>query len=203
MDFLKRLFGKPMSRSEVDEIREWLGPSGKPAVDPSIVPDALRSLVPLAAEFGIGDDVDRERALEAAGLERAQKMRQAVEAVWPDLNRFVDSGDTPTHTAFLYLSSAAAETKPAAGTMQAFSMGIETTPLGDDVDVTHQHEVGAHCEVVGAILWYGVGADLDSDAVAKLDHVARRLGGTIVVHEFVNKKTGDARFKIARVRQED
>jgi hypothetical protein len=44
-------------------LRHELGTEAR-VLDESVVPESLRSLVPLAAQFGIGDDIARIRALE-------------------------------------------------------------------------------------------------------------------------------------------
>jgi hypothetical protein len=55
------------------------GPSTSPArLDPEKVPADLRPLVPLAQEWGIGDDLDRGVKIEQASPTERERLREAV-----------------------------------------------------------------------------------------------------------------------------
>ena len=49
-------------------------------LDPAKVPDTLRHLIPLAEQFGIGDDLIREDVVAKTPRSEIESMRQAVDA---------------------------------------------------------------------------------------------------------------------------
>ncbi|MDH3497788.1 MAG: hypothetical protein OER21_13590 [Gemmatimonadota bacterium] len=84
--------------------------TGQPAragtLDASQVPEALRSLIPIALEWGIGDDVDRNRKVDAASPEARERLRQALAPHQARITAWLDSfGQDPMSdeaAAFMY-----------------------------------------------------------------------------------------------------
>ena len=54
------------------------------AVDPTDVPLALRALIPLAEQWGIGDDIDRTSAVKGADPEELKMLVTAVDSTPSD-----------------------------------------------------------------------------------------------------------------------
>lgn len=91
-------------------------PAGEPArrLDPEAVPESLRGLVPLAERWGIGDDVDRARALERATDAEKEQLREAVDEHGAEITRWLDSFGQGTvmpdeAAAFMYMQLAVEE----------------------------------------------------------------------------------------------
>lgn len=91
-------------------------PPGEPVrrLDPAAVPASLRGLVPLAERWGIGDDVDRARALERATDEEKEQLREAVDEHGAEITRWLDSFGQGTvmpdeAAAFMYMQLAVEE----------------------------------------------------------------------------------------------
>lgn len=54
------------------------------ALDPTKVPAPLRHLLPVAEKWGIGDDFDREAAVDAASREELETLVHCIDAVSDD-----------------------------------------------------------------------------------------------------------------------
>ena len=84
-----------------------------PRLDPARVPAELRGLVPLAQEWGIGDDVERGLRVERATSEERARVRAAVApfqariTAW--LNAFGQDPMPDEAAAFMYLQLAIEE----------------------------------------------------------------------------------------------
>ena len=83
-------------------------------LNPAMVPNELRPLIPLAERWDIGDDVDREAALARATKAEQQKLRRAVEAHTSKITEWLDSfGSDETMSdeaaAFMYMQLAVDE----------------------------------------------------------------------------------------------
>ncbi len=81
-------------------------PAGAVTLDPSKVPEALRSLIPIVQEWGIGDDVDRNHKVDAASAEARERLRQALTPHQTRITAWLDSfGQGPLSdeaAAFMY-----------------------------------------------------------------------------------------------------
>ncbi len=60
-------------------------------IDPTKVPDDLRSLVSIVQEWGIGDDVDRGRKVDAASPDERARLRQALTPYHTRITAWLDS----------------------------------------------------------------------------------------------------------------
>jgi hypothetical protein len=80
---------------------------------PIPVPAALKALAPLVDEFGISDDSERERAIEAAPTEELAKLVRTVTAeIFAEINRYLDETDNAEDAVpFGDLAQAAEEAK--------------------------------------------------------------------------------------------
>lgn len=82
-------------------------------LDPANVPDALRSLVPLAQVWGIGDDVDRAAFIRAASAADREALRAAIAPHQTRITVWLDSfGAKPMSdeaAAFMYMQLALEE----------------------------------------------------------------------------------------------
>lgn len=81
-------------------------------LDPEAVPPALQDLIPLAERWGIGDDHDREAAVDSASEDEQQRLVAALDEAPDDLWSWLAgpaSHDTPTpeYVAFTCLTMAA------------------------------------------------------------------------------------------------
>lgn len=65
--------------------------SATPPLDPQNVPADLRHLVPLAQEWGIGDDVERAAKVDAATSAQRDELRQALEPHQTRITQWLDS----------------------------------------------------------------------------------------------------------------
>jgi hypothetical protein len=83
-----------------------LGMAQEP-IDPAAVPAEVRELAPFAAQFGIGDDGTREKAIEMMPLRFVEDARRLVEAKSVVLDGWLDEGDwTHEKSAFVALRQA-------------------------------------------------------------------------------------------------
>lgn len=57
--------------------------------DETIIPEAMRILLPHYRRFAIADDVDRERVILDATTVDLQELVRAVNPLWPDINAFL------------------------------------------------------------------------------------------------------------------
>jgi hypothetical protein len=83
-------------------------------LDAAAVPESLRGLVPLAERWGIGDDVERGRAIEQATEAEKEQLREAVDEHGAEITRWLDSFDrgepmTDEAAAFMYMQLAVEE----------------------------------------------------------------------------------------------
>ncbi len=80
-------------------------------LDPSAVPPALRHLVPLAEQFGVGDDLIREDIVAKTPATELTAMRAAVEAQADAFDEWLAGADgprfSPEYIAFSCLRMAA------------------------------------------------------------------------------------------------
>jgi hypothetical protein len=90
--------------------------AGVPRLDPAKVPEDLRALVPLAQEWGIGDDVDRSAKGERASPEERARLRAAVAPHSGRITAWLDSFQgnpmSDEAAAFMYLQLAIEELPP-------------------------------------------------------------------------------------------
>jgi len=68
------------------------------ALDPSRVPANLRSLLPLAERWGIGDDYERDAHVEEATPEERHALVEAVAAAPPNLWTWLFEQSQPPYT---------------------------------------------------------------------------------------------------------
>lgn len=65
-------------------------------MDPERVPDVLRPLVPLTKRWAIGDETKRAQKLAKAARRTKQHLRESVEPLLPEVNRYLESfGESP------------------------------------------------------------------------------------------------------------
>lgn len=57
--------------------------------DPSKIPQPLHGLIPLAEQFGVSDDWERERSVERASEETRRALKAAVQAFDDDLDSWL------------------------------------------------------------------------------------------------------------------
>ena len=57
--------------------------------DETILPEAMRNLLPHYRRFAITDDVDRERVIFNTTTADLQELFQAVTPLWPEINAFL------------------------------------------------------------------------------------------------------------------
>ena len=92
---------------------EMEGNEGAP-IDPSKVPEQLRPLVPLAEEWGIGDDAQRAARVDDASDDERAKLREALAPHQVEITAWLDSfgeGELSNEAAaFMYLQLAGEET---------------------------------------------------------------------------------------------
>ena len=62
-----------------------------PQLDPGNVPEHLRNLVPLAAKWGIGDDIIRQDFQQKASEEEEQELQDALTGRGEAINEWLDS----------------------------------------------------------------------------------------------------------------
>jgi hypothetical protein len=90
--------------------------AGVPRLDPDKVPEDLRALVPLAQEWGIGDDVDRGAKGERASPEERARLRAAVaprsDRITTWLDSFRGNPMSDEAAAFMYLQLVLEEMPP-------------------------------------------------------------------------------------------
>lgn len=88
-----------------------------PSLDATKVPEDLRGLVPLAQEWGIGDDVERGAKVESAAPAERARVRAAVaphqHRITEWLNSFGRNPMPDEAAAFMYLQLAIEEMPPA------------------------------------------------------------------------------------------
>lgn len=65
-------------------------------LDPSKVPAELRDLIPLAEQWGIGDDVIRSDVLAKTSLEEKRALVNAVSPRYDQINAWLDTFDPDT-----------------------------------------------------------------------------------------------------------
>jgi len=91
------------------------GGSDAPALqlDASKVPEDLRSLVPLAARWGIGDDVDRNAKVDKATDSERAELKNAVDPLSTRITAWLDSFPSGAMSdeaaAFMYMQLALEE----------------------------------------------------------------------------------------------
>lgn len=88
--------------------------SPQPALRPENVPEDLRSLLPLAERWGIGDDLDRNAVIRSSTAAERQELREAVarkgQAITAWLDSFESGADmTPEAAAYMYMQLAVEE----------------------------------------------------------------------------------------------
>lgn len=88
-------------------------PSSRYSLEPARVPDELRHLVPLAAEWGIGDDIERMERVETATAAEREALAAAVSPYQSRITAWLDSFGTDEMSdeaaAFMYLQLALEE----------------------------------------------------------------------------------------------
>lgn len=86
------------------------------SLDEATVPEELRHLVPMAEQWGIGDDVDRYDKVEASSPEEREALRSAVAPHDRRITAWLDSfGEglmTDEAAAFMYMLIAIEEMQP-------------------------------------------------------------------------------------------
>jgi hypothetical protein len=102
--------GPPREASDAAEARQA---SAVARLDAGKVPEELRALVPLAQEWGIGDDVERGVKVDRARPEERERVRAAVAPHQRRITAWLDSfGKNPMSdeaAAFMYLQLAIEE----------------------------------------------------------------------------------------------
>jgi len=88
-----------------------------PSLDPARVPEELRHLVPLAQEWGIGDDVERGAKVDRATAGEGAQVRAAVAPYQTRITAWLDSFGQGVvmpdeAAAFMYLQLAIEEMPP-------------------------------------------------------------------------------------------
>jgi hypothetical protein len=82
-------------------------------IDATSVPDDLRSLIPLAARWGIGDDLERADYVEQASAADREALRAAVQPHQARITAWLDSFGTDPMSdeaaAFMYMQLAIEE----------------------------------------------------------------------------------------------
>ncbi|HEU5298450.1 MAG TPA: hypothetical protein VFW08_03050 [bacterium] len=78
--------------------RHALTAENRPAIrlDPTQVPVELRNLIPLAEQWGIGDDVIRSDVLAKASVEEKRALVKAVSPRYDQINAWLDTFDPDT-----------------------------------------------------------------------------------------------------------
>ena len=79
-----------------EQLREKHGhwqKSGK-ALDPALVPENLRHLIPFAETYGISDDITREKLLENTNEEDLQALSRLVSIANLDLNSWLSGPES-------------------------------------------------------------------------------------------------------------
>ena len=104
--------GAPDSRGSSDGPPSMRA-SPSPQLDSQAVPAELRHLIPLAQEWGIGDDVDRAAKVDSATPAQRTKLRRAVVPHQARITQWLDSfgqGEMSQEAAaFMYLQLAIEE----------------------------------------------------------------------------------------------
>lgn len=100
--------------SEAPEAREAApGLSSGAALDPTQVPEGLRHLVPLAEQWGIGDDVERMEAIERSSPAARDALASALAPHHAEITAWLDSSDPAAMSdeaaAFMYMQLALEE----------------------------------------------------------------------------------------------
>lgn len=87
--------------------------SSRYEVDPDRVPESLRHLVPLARQWGIGDDVERMEFIERSSAADRDALADALDPHHADITAWLDSfepGEMPDEAAaFMYMQLALEE----------------------------------------------------------------------------------------------
>ncbi|KAB2969691.1 MAG: hypothetical protein F9K18_00940 [Thermoanaerobaculia bacterium] len=84
------------------------------ALRPENVPEDLRSLLPLAERWGIGDDLDRNAVIQSSTAAEREELREAVALKGPAITAWLDSFEsgadmTSEAAAFMYMQLAVEE----------------------------------------------------------------------------------------------
>jgi hypothetical protein len=78
-----------------------------PKLDPDQVPESLRDLLPLAAKWGIGDDIIRSDLQSKVGVDEKQELQEALKGRSAAITRWLDSFGTQRMSAeagaFMYM----------------------------------------------------------------------------------------------------
>jgi hypothetical protein len=78
-----------------------------PKLDPDQVPEALRDLLPLAAKWGIGDDIIRSDLQSKVGMDEQRELQEALKGRSAAITRWLDSFGTDPMSAeagaFMYM----------------------------------------------------------------------------------------------------
>ena len=88
-----------------------------PHLDPEKVPENLRELLPLAAKWGIGDDIIRDDFEQKASEDERQELKNALTGKTAEITQWLDSNPAPTidkpmteeAACFMYMTEALAE----------------------------------------------------------------------------------------------
>jgi hypothetical protein len=99
---MSELNNQPLSEREFKNLYgEFYAQGAEVEIDQANVPENLKSLIPYARFWGIEDDVDRKRLLEAAPPEIVADLARAVGPLVDDIDRWVQSkggtGSTPSY----------------------------------------------------------------------------------------------------------
>jgi len=88
-------------------------PSSRYTLDPTQVPESLRHLVPLAREWGIGDDVERMEYIERSSAADREDLVTAIAPHHSEITAWLDSFGTRAMSdeaaAFMYMQLALEE----------------------------------------------------------------------------------------------
>jgi hypothetical protein len=67
-------------------------------LNPDNVPDELKPFIPLAEEWGIGDDLIRGDVIDKASKEQLEKLVSQVDAIWETLWKWLDENNQAPFT---------------------------------------------------------------------------------------------------------
>jgi hypothetical protein len=101
------------ARKEAEEARGTGQPPSTHKLQPEKVPEHLRHLVPLAEQWGIGDDVERAESIERASPADRQALIQALAPHQSQITAWLDAFGTDVMSdeaaAFMYMQLAVEE----------------------------------------------------------------------------------------------
>jgi hypothetical protein len=110
---LSLLVGVACGGSDAGDATADSGITSRYSIDATNVPDDLRPLIPLAARWGIGDDVDRSEYIGLTTPDEREALKMAVAPLQARITAWLDSfGTNPMSdeaAAFMYMQLAVEE----------------------------------------------------------------------------------------------